>query len=164
MASMQNNIHACALSAAAVLIFGTVSVAQAPPDAGSKTVPLSKVERKNKAPVSREVLRVKLPKAAEFKLPNGLTVLVIEDHRLPLVTARLLLEGAGALGDPPDLPGLANMTAAMLKEGTKTRSSKQIAEEIERLGATINASAPWGSEEANLTASGLSDNISKWLP
>ena len=65
---------------------------------------------------------------------------------------------------PPDLPGLANMTAAMLKEGTKTRSSKQIAEEIERLGATINASAPWGSEEANLTASGLSDNIGEWLP
>jgi zinc protease len=164
MATMHNNIGSYLRSVAVVLFSTAISVAQAPPDAGSKTVPLSKVERKNKAPVSRDVLRVKLPKAAEFKLANGLTVLVIEDRRLPLVTARLLLEGAGALGDPPDLPGLANMTAAMLKEGTKTRSSKQIAEEIERLGATINASAPWGSEEANLTASGLSDNISEWLP
>src|SRR5260370_38885173 len=141
MATMRNNIGSCLWSVAAALISVTVGVAQAPPDAGSKTVPLSKVERKNKAPVSRELLRVKLPKASEFKLANGLTVLVIEDHRLPLVTARLLLEGAGALGDPAALPGLANMTAAMLKEGTKTRSSKQIAEGIERRGATIHATA-----------------------
>ena len=164
MAGMPNLIRVYARSATALLIFGAISVAQAPPDPGSKTVPLSKVERKNKAPVSREVLHVELPRAVEFKLSNGLTVLVIEDHRLPLVSARLLLEGAGAIDEPSDLPGLAAITAAMLKEGTETRSSKQIAEEIERLGATINASAPWGSEDTSLAASGLSDNIGGWLP
>src|SRR3984893_15580170 len=103
MATMHNKNYSYLRSVAAVLIALPISVAQVPPDASSKTVPLSKVERKNKAPVSRELLRVKLPKAAEFKLQNGLTVLVIEDHRLPLITARLLLEGAGALGDPPAL-------------------------------------------------------------
>ena len=96
-------------------------------------------------------------------LPNGLTILVLEDHRLPLVTARLTILGAGALNDPADLPGLANVTAAMLKEGTKTRSSKQIAEQSEELGATIAAQAPWASETATFTASGLSDNASQWI-
>ncbi len=152
------------LSLVALMIFAAISMAQDAPEAGSKKIPLSKVERKNKAPVSSEVLRVKLPKAAEFKLSNGLTVLLLEDHRLPLVTARLLIQGAGALDDPADLPGLANVTAAMMREGTATRSSKQIAEETERLGAAINVTAPWGSEDANVIASGLSDNLDQWLP
>ena len=133
------------------------------PDSGSKAVPLSKVERLNKAPVSSDVLRVKLPKPVEMTLPNGLTVLVLEDHRLPLVTARLSILGAGALYDPTDLPGLANVTATMLREGTATRSSKQIAEDMEKLGATISAQAPWGSETATFTASGLSDNAPQWI-
>jgi zinc protease len=140
-----------------------VSFAQTPTEAGSKSIPLSKVERKSKAPVSQDVLRVKLPKPVELKLDDGLTVLVLENHRLPTVTVRLLIQGAGALHDPADLPGLANLTAAMLKEGTTTRSSKQIAEDIERLGATIGVTAPFGGDTATLTASGLSDNIGEWM-
>jgi zinc protease len=141
-----------------------ISLGQVPLDPGSKAIPLSKVERKNKAPVSDEILRVKIPKPVEVKLPNGLTILVLEDHRLPLVTARLNILGAGALNDPADVPGLANVTATMLKEGTATRSSKQIAEQSDELGAMIGAQAPWGSETATFTASGLSDNASQWIP
>src|ERR1700733_574364 len=114
-----------------------ICFAQVPQDPGSKAIPLSKVERKNKAPVSDEILRVKIPKPTEIKLPNGLTILVLEDHRLPLVTARLTIWGAGALNDPADLPGLANVPATMLTQGTQTRSSKQIAEQTGELGATI---------------------------
>jgi zinc protease len=139
------------------------SSAQVPQDPGSKAIPLSKVERKNKAPVSSDILRVQIPRPTEITLPNGLTVMVLEDHRLPLVTARLTILGAGALNDPPDVPGLANVTAAMLKEGTKTLSSKQIAEQSDQLGATIGAQAPWASETATFTASGLSDNASQWI-
>ncbi len=148
----------------ALLAAFAFSFGQVPSDPGSKAIPLSKVERKNKAPVSDEILRVKLPKPTELTLPNGLTVLVLEDHRLPLVTARLNILGAGALNDPADVPGLANITAAMLKEGTSTRSSKQIAEQSDELGATIGAQAPWASETASFTASGLSDNASQWIP
>jgi zinc protease len=147
-----------ALSATAALC-----MAQVPQDAGSKAIPLSKVERMNKAPVSDEILRVKIPKPTEIKLANGLTVLVLEDHRLPLVTARLTILGAGALNDPADVPGLADITATMLKEGTKTLSSKQIAEQTDELGATVGAQAPFGSETATFTASGLSDNASQWI-
>jgi len=141
----------------------TICLAQAPQDPGSKATPLSKVVRLNRAPVSNEILRVKLPKPVEIKLPNGLTVLVLENHKLPLVTARLTILGAGALDDPADVPGLASVTADMLKEGTTTLSSKQIAEQTEELGATITAQAPWGSETATFTASGLSDNASQWI-
>jgi zinc protease len=146
-----------------VALCGAVSFAQSPEEAGSKSIPLSKVERKSKAPVSQDVLRVKLPKPVELKLEDGLTVLVLENHRLPTVTVRLLIQGAGSLHDPAELPGLANLTAAMLKEGTTTRSSKQIAEDTERLGATIGVTAPFGGDTATLTASGLSDNIGDWM-
>src|SRR5258708_31716000 len=158
---MKNNIMKNNFSVyLAGLLAAAICFAQQQPD--SKAIPVSKGERKNKAPVSSDVLRVKLPKAVESKLANGLTILVMEDHRLPTVTVRLVVQGAGALNDPPDMPGLANLTAAMLKEGTTTRSSKQIAEEIERLGAGINASAPWASNAANVSASGLSDNTGQW--
>src|SRR3984893_1300699 len=126
-----------ALIATVVVSLAPISIAQVPQDPGSKAIPLSKVERKNKAPVSSEILRVKIPKPTELTLPNGLTILVLEDHRLPLVTARLSILGAGALGDPADVPGLANITASMLTQGTKTLSSKQIAEQSGELGASI---------------------------
>ena len=145
------------------MFLGAFVCAAQPQADGSKSTPLSKVERKGKAPVSEDILRVKLPKAVEFKLDDGLTVLVLEDHRLPTVTVRLIINGAGALNDPADMPGLASLTASMLKEGTASRNSKQIAEEIDKLGATITASAPFGSNSANINASGLSDNVGQWL-
>jgi len=160
---MTSNFRNSLRCSVALIATFTLCVGQVPQDPGSKAIPLSKVERKNKAPVSDEILRVKIPKPTEITVANGLTILVLEDHRLPLVTARLSILGAGALNDPADVPGLANVTATMLKEGTKTRSSKQIAEQSEELGATIGAQAPWASETATFTASGLSDNASQWI-
>src|SRR5574342_246052 len=66
----------------------------------SVSMPPSKIELKNRAPVSREILRVKLPKPAEFKLKNGLTVLILEDQRAPYVNVQLYIGGAGALFEP----------------------------------------------------------------
>ena len=57
----------------APMAVSSLLLAQVPQDPGSKAIPLSKVERKNKAPVSSEILRVKLPKPVEMTLPNGLT-------------------------------------------------------------------------------------------
>lgn len=125
--------------------------------------PPSKVERLNKAPVSREILRVKLPRPVEAKLTNGLTVLVLEDRRAPFVTLQLHLGGAGALFEPRELAGLANATAVMLSEGTRSRTSVQIAEEIDRLGAALGGGSGFGSPDAVLSASGLSDNFDEWF-
>lgn len=139
-----------------------ITRAQAPPG-DSKAVSVSKVERKNRAPVSKDILHVKLPRPTETTLPNGLSVLILEDHRFPTVNVVLRLDGAGALAEPANQAGLAQVTAQMLREGTKTRSSKQIGEEVDRLGAQLSASARFSSSAATVDASGLSDNFDDWF-
>ncbi|MBI3064944.1 MAG: insulinase family protein [Deltaproteobacteria bacterium] len=129
----------------------------------SAEIPASKVERRNKAPAAREMLRVKIPKPTEAKLKNGLTVLILEDHRSPSVTVQLHIGGAGALFEPAALAGLASTAAQMLREGTRSRTSIQIAEEVDRLGANLGAGSSFGSPDAVLSASGLSDNFDAWF-
>src|SRR5215467_42059 len=85
-----------------------------------KSIPASKVEMKNRAPVSKEILKVNLPKPYETKLSNGLTVLILENHRLPTATVQFNISGAGAVYEPADEPGLASMTAAMVTQGTSS--------------------------------------------
>ena len=152
-----------ALLALAMLLTCAPVGAQTPPGAQDKAVSRSKVERKNKAPVSKEVLRVKLPKPVEATLDNGLTVLILEDHRFPVVSMQLQISGAGPILEPSDKPGLANITAQMLREGTRTRTSRQISEDVDRLGATLNATSGFGSTAAVINASGLSDNFDQWF-
>jgi zinc protease len=123
----------------------------------------SKVERKNKAPVSNETIHVRLPKPVETTLANGLTVLILEDHRLPYVLAEWHLRGAGALFEPENFSGLASATAQMLREGTDQRTSRQIAEELDRLGASVGAGSGFGSVETVFSASGLSENFDAWF-
>ena len=129
---------------------------------GAATQP-SKVERKNRAPVARDILSVKLPKPVEAKLKNGVTVLIIEDHRAPFVSMQLQVGGAGGLFEPKAMTGLASVTAQMLREGTKSKTSIQLAEQIDRLGASIGASSSFGSSDTVLSASGLSDNFNDWM-
>jgi zinc protease len=130
--------------------------------AQGKSMPASKVERLNRAPVSKEVLRVKLPRPTSMKLPNGLTVLFLEDHKLPTIAFSLWIS-PGQLADPPDLPGLALFTAEMLREGTARRTSEQIANEVDSLGATLTATSRFGASYTSVNASGLIDDASKIL-
>jgi zinc protease len=148
---------------ASLLACAVVFLGLAPLSGQESAPPPSKVERKNKAPVSREILRVKLPKPVEAKLKNGLTVLILEDRRAPFVNLQLYIESAGALFEPNEMAGLANATAVMLSEGTKSRSSVQIAEQIDRLGAGLGAGSYFGSPDTVLSASGLSDNFDEWF-
>jgi zinc protease len=149
--------------AATALILTPSALHGQPQQQSDKSVPLSKVERKNRAPVSKEILKVTLPKPQEATLPNGLTVLILEEHRLPTVSVQLQISGAGAIFDPADRAGLAYITAGMLMQGTATRSNKQIAEQIDALGATLTATAPFGSSATAFSASGLSDNFDQWF-
>ena len=81
-----------------------------------------------------------IAKPFETVLPNGLKVVVFEDKRLPIVSYRLAFK-SGDINDPKDSIGLTSALTSMLNEGTTTRSSKQLAEEIERLGANVSANA-----------------------
>jgi predicted Zn-dependent peptidase len=94
-----------------------------------------------------------LPKPFETVLPNGLKVVIFEEKRVPLVSFRLGFK-TGTIYDPADSIGLTSAVTSMLNEGTKTRSSKQLAEEIERLGASVSASA--GEDNTIVSASALS--------
>mgnify|MGYP000070726894 CR=1 FL=1 len=84
----------------------------------------------------------RFPEFASRTLPNGLQVVVIEHREQPVVSLRLLVR-AGAEQDPPDRPGLASLTAALLDQGTKTRSAMEIAETIEAVGGQISTGASW---------------------
>jgi zinc protease len=162
---MRSLLAASLLLSVVTSAFAQVVVQQSGQQQGdSKGQNLSKIERKSRAPLSKEILKVKLPRPIEAKLDNGLTVLILEDHRFPTVNVQFAINGAGALYEPANMPGLASATAQMLREGTKTRSSKQIAEEVDKLGATLGAGSGFGSIQTNVTAAGLSDNFDQWFP
>ena len=139
---------------------GATALAQGP--SGEKGTAASEVQRFNRAPVNKEVLRVKLPRPRETKLTNGLTVLVLEQHRLPTVAFTLWVK-TGALADLKDMPGLAKATAEMLREGTAQRTSAQLAAEIDGLGATLMATADFGANTSTVSTSGLSQSTDRLL-
>jgi zinc protease len=131
------------------------------PGGDTKQLP-SKVERLNKAPVNNEILKVKLPHPVEVTLPNGLSILVLEQHHLPTVYFSLWIK-SGALSDPKDAPGLASFTADLLRDGTARRNSTQIATELDELGATFNADAAFGSNLTTVQVSGLSQSADQLM-
>ncbi|CAN5819391.1 pitrilysin family protein [soil metagenome] len=92
---------------------------------------------------------VNIPKPDERTLKNGLRVIVIEDHDVPLISAQVLVKNGGEI-DPPQLSGLADMTASLLTKGTKTRSAPEIAQQIEALGGAIDSGAGWDASRASI--------------
>jgi zinc protease len=118
--------------------------------------PTQGVVRKGRVPVSAEILKIRLPHASEAILPNGLHLIVLEDRRLPQISFQLVIPGAGGYFDPADQPGLASFTASLMREGTASRKSNQISEQIELMAATLNFGAG-SSPEATISGSCLSD-------
>src|SRR5437763_5967064 len=137
-------------------------VAQQPQGAGEHEQLPSHVQRLNRVPVNQDILKLKLPHPKEVQLPNGLTVLVLEQHKLPQVSVTLWIK-SGALSDPKELPGLASFTAELLRDGTSKRSASQIAAELDEIGAGFNANAGFGSNLTSINASGLSESVDKLM-
>ena len=96
-----------------------------------------------------------LPVAKQVKLPNGLTVLLVERHNLPIVTATLFTMSGSEL-NPVNKPGLSSFTAGMLREGTTSRSAIKFAEDTDQIGASLESEAGYSS--AYLTLSALTWN------
>src|SRR5262245_17512100 len=138
-------------TALALALAASVALAQQPQT-------LKGVVIKGKTPINKEVLKVVMPKAYETELGNGLRVIVLENHKLPTFAMQMVVM-SGGLSDPAGHPGAAQYTAAMLREGTKTRSSRQIAEAIESLGASLNAGSGLSSPISSITAGGLTENF-----
>ncbi|MCA1575752.1 MAG: insulinase family protein [Acidobacteria bacterium] len=92
---------------------------------------------------------VTFPQPVEQTLPNGLRVIVVERRESPLVSAQLLIKNGGEI-DPQELAGLADMTANLLTKGTQSRDATKIAQEIERLGGSLESGARWDSSFATV--------------
>jgi zinc protease len=102
-----------------------------------------------------------LPQAVEVTLPNGLRVVTVERHGLPLVTAALIATGGGAT-DPAARAGVAELTATLLTRGTATRSATDIARQVEALGGSIAGGAD--RDGASVTLTVKSDQLATAMP
>jgi len=115
---------------------------------------------RTKEPHTPPIPGYKLPPVADTRLPNGLGVVLVQDGRFPLVTARLNFQ-AGTKFDPKDLPGLAEAVAALLTEGTKTRTARQLSEEIDALGGSLSGRT--GPDALTVSGSALAENLTRLL-
>ena len=74
-----------------------------------------------------------MPPHEKVVLKNGLTVLLLEKHGVPLVDISTIVK-AGAVADPAGQEGLANVTAELLRKGTKTRTAQQFSADLDYIG------------------------------
>lgn len=91
-------------------------------------------------------------------LDNGLTILHAENHNLPIVTVTLIVK-AGQAREAETKAGLAHLTAELLTEGTKNRTAKAISDEMDFIGASLDASA--GSDYTTVSLSVLKKDVEK---
>ena len=106
--------------------------------------------RKNK-PVAGPPPAIHLPVPIQFSLDNGLEVLLVEEHALPVLTAELVSR-AGSENSTAAKAGLATLTSEVLSDGTKSRTLEKLAEDQERIGGRYfaNASMDYGAVAMNL--------------
>jgi zinc protease len=115
------------------------------PGTGAESVNADEAWRKD-PPQAGTARALQLPAPTSFQLANGLTVLVNERPGLPVVSASLIVR-TGSAANPADKPGLANFTAAMLDEGTASRSALQIADQAAQLGASLTTASNMDSTQ-----------------
>ncbi len=99
-----------------------------------------------------------LSKEQTKTLPNGLRIVVVESHTVPVVTLRLGVL-AGSVLDTPDMPGLAAAAASLMTEGTDKFNSLQLQEAVDSLGGTLTVTA--GKDAATVGASALRENFTR---
>jgi len=97
---------------------------------------------------------------SRFELPNGLRLLVREDHRLPFVQFRLAFSG-GLLAETPATSGLTAFTSRLLLKGTARRTAAQFADEIEGIGGSLEPYA--GNHSFGISAEVLSGDFAHGL-
>jgi zinc protease len=142
---------------------GARAGAQGPPPGGAPQPSTTQMVLKGKAPVSNDLLKVKLPRPQEADLASGLHLIVLEDRRLPQIAFQIIIPGAGGYFDPADKVGLASYTAQLMREGTKTRTSPQISEELETMSATLNIGSGLSGLTASVSGNSLTENFDKLM-
>jgi zinc protease len=106
-------------------------------------------------PTPLPVRSLNLPEVTESELDNGLTVISVPQHQLPIFTVVLVVPGGESAAATE--PGLAGLTASLLTRGTTERSAQEIAGAIEQLGGQLAASA--NQDTVNVFVTGLRENL-----
>ncbi len=132
---MNASIKFCTLAIAGIAIGASVS--------GAQTLDRSK------PPVLGSPPSVSLPPIITRELPNGLKLMIVQHREIPIADFVLVVESGGTIDSAPK-SGLANLTAAMLTEGTTTRSSLEISDQAAFLGVNLSASSDWDASTIRL--------------
>ncbi len=104
---------------------------------GAPAIPLPAGDVRKGAPTPGTAPKIRIGKAETFKLDNGLTVIVVENHKLPTVSFQIFVDN-----DPvteKDAAGYVEMMGELLSKGTKTRTKDQIDEQVDFLGASLSS-------------------------
>lgn len=148
-------MRAALFASVLVSALGVAHAQPADPFAASPVKDWSTPPRPTKEPV------FKPPVAKRLKLKNGMALLVVENHKLPILSMVLVVPGAGSSEDPQGKFGLAAFTADLLDEGAGGLSPIAIAEESDRLGASIGIGID--QDAAFVSASSLSKTLDETL-
>jgi zinc protease len=124
------------------------------------TLKSSKAIDRTKEPAAGSAMSFRLPPMQKATLSNGLKIVLAERHSAPLVNFSLLVD-SGYAADPPATPGIASFAQRMLEEGTPTRDSLKIGEELDSLSANFAAGA--NLDSATVTLNTLKINMDRAL-
>lgn len=131
-----------------LLLFSAVALQAQKPAGKAPKIPMPSGDVRAAAPKSGDAPQIQIGKAETFKLDNGLSVIVVENNKLPRVSLRVFVDADPA--QEKDAAGYIEMMGELLSKGTKNRSKSQIDEEIDFIGASLGAS-PSGVSGASLS-------------
>src|ERR1700687_2666616 len=101
-----------------------------------------------------------MPPHEKYVLKNGLTVLLLEKHGVPLLNVYALVK-TGSAGDPAGEDGVASITAGLLRKGTKKRTAQQFAADLDYIGAAFESEA--GADFSSVSAEFLTKDLALGL-
>ena len=120
----------------------------------TSTVPQKPASPQSTPPALAPERPVQWPHREVRTLANGMQVVLAESHTFPKIAAQLYFRAGNALVAHRS-PGLASMTAAVVRTGTASRSSHRIEEDLRRMGADLGTSA--GADSSTISVAGLSE-------
>ncbi len=112
------------------------------------------------APAVAQPGSLKLPPYKKVVLKNGMTLLLMEQHEVPLVSFSVLVK-AGSVSDPAGKEGVASMTAALLRKGTATRSADEFSAQLDFIGGSFGAGA--SADATVMSAEFMKKDLAKGL-
>lgn len=134
--------HFSKITAALALVlataFSSTVFAQQTPS-GAPAIPVPGGDVRKGAPAPGSAPKINIGKSETFKLDNGLTVIVVENHKLPTVSYQIFVDS-----DPiqeKEAAGYIEMMGTLLSKGTKTRTKAQIDESVDFIGASLSSNS-----------------------